>query len=542
LKKYIRFLAITFFAIAGTSTYAHHSFQATFDSNSTIEVEGVVTKFSFKNPHINIYFDVTADDGTVTNWMSEGSAATLMRRSGWSKETIQSGQLIRVTGNSTHDGSPMVSIASVDVLNADDGSVVATLSRNNGGGGRGGNEPAAEKAAAIPLTLADGRPNLSGAWTNHGMRGARPPRPNPSFSDVGAALQASYEIANDPQVFCDPPGLVRQAGTTPHPVRITQYDDRVLIEYEEYGGKREIFFEAGVNAKGIKTHLGDSVARYEGDALIIETNNLLSNPISPDGNRLSDQTTTVQTYRRADSDEYGPVLSMQLVVSDPAYLEEDVVISGKKMSAGEYEFIENDCQQPLRERVAVHAATSFFLTSNGPGDGANLGGLAGADAHCESLSASVGAGGKNWQAYLSTTGEGSVNARDRIGSGPWYDTKGIPVATSVDNLHGEENNMVKATVVDEHGQVVNGRGDEPNRHDILTGSQADGTALNSDTDTSCSNWTGNGEGSALVGHFDRQGGGDNPTSWNSAHPSRGCSQANLQATGGDGLFYCFAAQ
>jgi len=541
VKRFFQLLTLAFF-VAATGANAHHSFQATFDSNSTIEVEGVVTKFSFKNPHINIYFDVTSDDGTVTNWMSEGSAATLMRRNGWSKETIQVGQLIKVTGNSTHDGSPMVSIGSVDVLNADDGSVVATLSRNNGGAGRGGNGSEPEKAAAMPLTLADGRPNLSGAWTNHGMRGGRPQRPVMSFNDAGAALQASYLVANDPQVFCDPPGLIRQAGTTPHPVRITQYDDHVVIEYEEYGGRREIFFAADANAKGIKTHLGDSIARYEGDALIIETDNLLSNLISPQGNRLSDQTTTVETYKRADSDEYGPVLSSQLVASDPLYLEKDIVLGQPKMSAGEYEFIENDCQQPLRERVAVHPATSFFLTSNGPGDGANLGGLAGADAHCESLAASVGAGGKNWRAYLSTTGEGGVNAKDRIGSGPWYDTKGIPVASSVDDLHSNDNNMVKATVVDEHGQIVNGRGDEPNRHDILTGSQPDGTALNSDTDTSCSNWTGNGEGSALVGHFDRQGGGDNPTSWNSAHPSRGCSQANLQATGGDGLFYCFAAQ
>ena len=537
MKKHIQFLTLTLLAIAGTGANAHHSFQATFDSNSTIDVEGVVTKFSFRNPHIIIYFDVTADDGTVTNWMSEGAAATLMRRSGWDKETVQVGQLIRVTGNSTHDGSPMVSIDSVDVLNADDGSVVATLNRSNGG--RGGDRPAPAKAAAMPLALADGRPNLSGAWTNHGMRGGRPQRPDISLNEAGDALQASYEVANDPQVFCDPPGLVRQVGT-PHPVRITQYDDHVVIEYEEYGGRREIFFAA--DSKGIKTHLGDSVARYEGNTLIIETDNLLSNLVSPEGNRLSDQTTTVETYKRADSDEYGPVLSIQIVASDPVYLEKDLVLSARKMSAGEYEFIENDCQQPLRERVAVNPATSFFLTSNGPGDGANLGGLAGADAHCESLAASVGAGGRNWRAYLSTTGEGGVNAKDRIGSGPWYDAKGIPVATSVDDLHSDGNNMIKETVVDEHGQIVNGRGDEPNRHDILTGSQADGTALNSDTDTSCSNWTGNGEGSALVGHFDREGGGDNPTSWNSAHPSRGCSQANLQATGGDGLFYCFAAQ
>ena len=539
MKRLFQFLTLTSIAVFGASAHAHHSFQATFDSNKTIGVEGVVTKFSFKNPHINIYFDVTAADGTVTNWMSEGAAATLMRRSGWSKDTIHVGQLIRVNGNSTHDGSPMVSISSVDVLSVEDGTVVQTLNRNAGGRG---NQAAPVKSAAMPLTLADGRVNLTGAWTNHGMANGRPRRPDIAYNEVGAAIQAAYDVATDPQVFCDAPGLVRQAGTTPHPIRITQFDDRVLIEYEEYAGRREIFFDGKASSKSIKTHLGDSVAHYEGDALIIETDNLLSNLISPQGYRLSDQTTVVETYKRADSEEYGPVLSIRLVASDPEYLTEDLVLTRDKMSAGEYEMIGNDCQQPLRERVAVHPATSLFLTSHGPGDGANLGGLEGADAHCEKLAASVGGGGKNWRAYLSTSGDGGVNARDRIGSGPWYDAKGVPVATSIENLHSDDNNMTKATVVDEHGQVVNGRGDTPNRHDILTGSQIDGTALNSDADTSCRNWTANGDGNALAGHFDRQGGGDNPTSWNSAHSTRGCSQTDLQGTGGDGLFYCFAAQ
>ena len=135
-----------------------------------------------------------------------------------------------------------------------------------------------------------------------------------------------------------------------------------------------------------------------------------------------------------------------------------------------------------------------------------------------------------------------VDARDRIGKGPWYNAKGDLVARDVAQLHSDENNVTKASVVDERGQAVNGRGDEPNRHDILTGSLLDGTAANTDSDTSCSNWTANGEGSALVGHFDRVGGGQNPTSWNSAHGSRGCSQENLQGTGGDGLFYCFAGK
>lgn len=190
------------------------------------------------------------------------------------------------------------------------------------------------------------------------------------------------------------------------------------------------------------------------------------------------------------------------------------------------------------------AAMSFFLTSRGPGDGANLGGLAGADQHCQALAEEAGQGNKTWRAYLSAAamdGEAAVNARDRIGSGPWYNAAGVEVASSVENLHSDDNNLTKETVLSEQGEQINGRGDEPNRHDILTGSGLDGMLYDGEGDVTCSNWTSNGEdGSARVGHHDRTGGGDNPTSWNAAHSSRGCSQENLQGTGGDGLFYCFA--
>lgn len=186
---------------------------------------------------------------------------------------------------------------------------------------------------------------------------------------------------------------------------------------------------------------------------------------------------------------------------------------------------------------------SFFLTSRGPGDGANLGGLAGADAHCQSLAAAVGAGGKTWRAYLSTTGGDSpVNARDRIGSGPWTNANGVVVAADADDLHSDNNKLSKANSVTESGHMINGRGDSPNRHDILTGSTLDGMAFTDGEDHSCMDWTSNSsDGSAQAGHHDRTGGGANPTSWNNAHPSRGCSQADLQGTGGDGLYYCFAA-
>jgi len=186
---------------------------------------------------------------------------------------------------------------------------------------------------------------------------------------------------------------------------------------------------------------------------------------------------------------------------------------------------------------------SFFLTSAGPGNGAALGGVQGADRYCQSLADAVGAGAALWHAYLSVQAPddaAGVNARDRIGTGPWYNQALVQVASSVANLHSENNNLTKETVLNERGGMTNGRGDDPNRHDILTGSNLDGTVAMGDGDTTCDNWTSSGDGSAMVGHFDRTGGGTNPNSWNSAHPSSGCGQEDLQGTGGDGLFYCFA--
>jgi hypothetical protein len=186
---------------------------------------------------------------------------------------------------------------------------------------------------------------------------------------------------------------------------------------------------------------------------------------------------------------------------------------------------------------------SFFITSSGSGQGANLGGLAGADAHCEKLAEAVGAGGKGWRAYLSTTGAGGVNARDRIGKGPWVNTKGVTIASDVEQLHGS-NNITKQTALTEKGEVVNGRGDTPNRHDVLTGSAPDGRAMPGDKDTTCGNWTKSGEGSAIVGHSDRTGLDTSPPalSWNSSHATKGCGIEALNSTGGAGLIYCFAAK
>lgn len=188
--------------------------------------------------------------------------------------------------------------------------------------------------------------------------------------------------------------------------------------------------------------------------------------------------------------------------------------------------------------AAQDNAMSFFITSSNPGKGGDLGGLAGADAHCAALAAAAGSTKTNWKAYLSTDAE---NARDRIGEGPWHNAKGELIAESVEALHGGSNNINKGTALDETGATVNGRGDQPNRHDILTGSMPDGTAAAE----TCGNWTmGGAEGAAMVGHHDRMGLDDSDAakSWNSSHASRGgCSLEAFAGTGGAGLFYCFAA-
>jgi hypothetical protein len=193
------------------------------------------------------------------------------------------------------------------------------------------------------------------------------------------------------------------------------------------------------------------------------------------------------------------------------------------------------------------ASMSFFVTSAGKGDGANLGGLEGADAHCAALAKAAGSPKTNWKAYLSTTapqGEAGINARDRIGKGPWQNVKGTVVANSVEELHSEKTNVTKETALTEKGETVKGSGDDPNEHDVLTGSDPQGMYSTAGGDTTCKNWTSNNEGSAILGHHDRKGLKDtrHMTSWNSAHGSAGCSTDALKKTGGNGYFYCFAAE
>jgi hypothetical protein len=188
------------------------------------------------------------------------------------------------------------------------------------------------------------------------------------------------------------------------------------------------------------------------------------------------------------------------------------------------------------------SVTTFFVTSRGLGRGGDLGGLAGADAHCQALAQAEGAGDHSWRAYLSTSatdGQPAVNARDRIGKGPWYNAAGLLIAANVEELHSDKNQINKETAVTEKLDPVNGVGDNPNAHDILTGSRPDGTAFAAAEDMTCRNWRSSGQGQAQVGHHDRRGLTEGVNSWNSVHVSRGCGQSDLQATGGAALFYCF---
>jgi hypothetical protein len=195
---------------------------------------------------------------------------------------------------------------------------------------------------------------------------------------------------------------------------------------------------------------------------------------------------------------------------------------------------------------SAQSPMSFFVTSANPGKGADFGGLAGADAYCQKLAEAANAGGKTWRAYLSSTASGgapAVNARDRIGHGPWINAKGVVVATSVDDLHGPNNKLNKQNSLTEKGEGISGRGDPVNLHDVLTGSTADGRVATSAADTTCGNWTKSGDGSAIVGHHDRIGLNESAPmkSWNASHATRGCGMEALKSTGGGGLLYCFAA-
>jgi len=350
--------------LAPFAAQAHHSAAAAF-TNDIIEVEGVVVEFNFTNPHVNITFDVRGDDGQTVRWTATDSAANLLRRQGWTAQTVAPGQTLRFTGRSTRDGSPMVLTQSIVEINPADGSTIRVV--------RGESDYREPIGAQLPLKLADGRPNFTGAWTMGAGRGGRaggpppagagrraggpppgggPPSmgPPPPYNELGRAAQAKFDPVSDPVVNCEDPGLVRQAAATPHPVRITQEADRVVLEYEEYAGRRIVYLDGRAPADDTPTKLGHSVAHYEGDTLVIETTGLLENYTSPQGNPLSEATTTVETYRRADDPNIGAALQMQMVISDPRYLTAPWNVSWTKYYSPGYEFIRVDCRVPSTYR------------------------------------------------------------------------------------------------------------------------------------------------------------------------------------------------
>ena len=324
----------------GTNASAHHNSTAAFTMN-IIDVEGYVTEFSFTNPHVNFLFNVTDENGETTQWLAESSAANSLRRAGWTANTIEPGQYLRVTGRETRDGSPMILIRDIIELNPSDRSIVRNVQ-----GESDYQEPVS--SAPLSLELADGRPNLAGNWTRGpagGMSGG-PPREGylPSFNELGAAAQADFDPVSDPASNCELPGLVRQAAFTPHPIRVTQNDDHVILEYEEYAGRRVIYIDDREPQSAEHTNLGHSVAYYDGDALVIETTQLLGNYTSPRGHPLSDQTTTVETYRRMDDPGVGSALSMEMVITDPGHLAVPWTARWQKYYSPGYEFIEVDCR------------------------------------------------------------------------------------------------------------------------------------------------------------------------------------------------------
>ncbi len=335
--------------------HSHHSFAASF-TEEIIQTEGFVSRYVFRNPHVIIYIEVNNDAGGTTRWMAEGAAATGMRRAGWSRDTIKIGEYVRVTGGAGRDDRPMIQLAKLEVLDPETHVVLRTPSLER--------SPLAPVASinALPLQLEDGRPNLTGIW----VQGEDIPSfinyEPPPFNETGISIQATVDETNDPQYACQAPGLVRQAGWTPHPVKITQNDDHVIFEYEEYAGKRTIYFDEREFAKmdGSMNPLGRSKAHYEEDVLIIESDQIPAHWAGIWGYQLSNQTTTIETYGRKDDPVWGPAVEMTMVISDPEYLYTPWEISWTKYYsisgiAGtevgdvqeDYEFIEVECHQPL---------------------------------------------------------------------------------------------------------------------------------------------------------------------------------------------------
>jgi hypothetical protein len=328
---------------------SHHSARAVF-TDEDIVIEGYVTKFLFKNPHISVYLDVVGDDGKVSEWQGTGPATPSLHRQGWTAEILREGQYVRIRGKKGRNNRPMVLLAGPEItagtaiveLNPEDSSVIRIV------GGRSGDRVAEPTVTeTTELRLPDGRPNLNGKWFG-GLRAMITDQKTLPLNEAGEALQAAFDPINDPTFSeCSgDPGLVRQA-TSILPQRITQNNDHVLFEYEGFAGKRVIYLGEGEPESDEHTHIGHARARYEGDALVIESTQLLANLTGTDGNELSAQTTTIETYRRFDNGGSGPVLELTMIVTDPGHLYEPWTVITRKDYAPDYVFAGRDCQLPL---------------------------------------------------------------------------------------------------------------------------------------------------------------------------------------------------
>jgi hypothetical protein len=313
-----------------------------------VEIEGYIKEFRFINPHVTIVLMVTDDKGAVREWVATAPAVAGFRRWGWTRNMLEEGQYVRLVGRKARHDGPMILIERGDIeggkllqLDPDDGSLVRIL--------EGPKPDQTPSDLVIPdLALSDGRPNLSGTWLaiEPGGGGARTV---PKFNDAGQALQDTYDNLRDPAYTdCAAPGLVRSV-TAIQSVRLTQNDDYVLLEQEGDGSRRLIYLDGRAPKRDEHSRLGHSVARYEGDALVIETSRLLSNTTSSRGHELSDRTTTVETYRRSDDAEHA-ALQLTLVVSDPDHLKESWSASWRKLQTHDYEFADTDCQLPVLAR------------------------------------------------------------------------------------------------------------------------------------------------------------------------------------------------
>lgn len=332
--------------VATHSADAHHAATATFDTSKNMEIEGYVTEFRFANPHVTIKLMVTDQAGGEREWIATAPAVAGFRRWGWTRDMLEPGQYVRLVGRKARHDGPMILIERPDIeggslleLNPGDGSLVRVLE-----GPKPNQTP--DDLVVPPLRLEDGRPNLSGTWLA-AAPGSGPPRTSPKLNATGQALLDAYDPTLDPAyTHCAPPGLVRSL-TGIQSVRVTQNDEYVVIEQEGDASNRLVYLDERAAKSSQKSRFGHSVARYEGNALVIETTQLLGNLSSQRGHELSDQATTTEIYERAD-DEKNAALQMTLLISDPKHLTDVWEAKWRKPQTHDYAFAETDCQLPVR--------------------------------------------------------------------------------------------------------------------------------------------------------------------------------------------------